>query len=163
MDRVEQIVQLVSRNPGIRYSEIMRETGLANGVLSHHLFKIEQAGKITIERTPRVARVYPCGIPEEETTVIKHLRSSTSRKILTVLLDGSLSFKDIVSKVKKSQGTVSLVLKGLSEDGIVERKLVNGDLMFQLTNKALLDTLIERQPTFIENSANNISDIFSSI
>lgn len=163
MNRIQQIVQIVSKNPGIRYSEIKRETGLANGVLSHHLFKIEQAGKITIERTPRVARVYPCGMPEDETIVIKHLRSSTSRNILTALLEGNLSFKEIVTKVKKSQGTVSLVLKGLSEDGIVERKIVNGDLTFQIVNKALLDTLIEKQPTFIENSANNISDIFSSI
>jgi predicted transcriptional regulator len=74
MDRAEQIIQLVNEKPGIRFSEIMRETGLKNGVLSHHISKIEQAGKVTIERTPRVARLYPCGMPQEEA------RSSSTSK-----------------------------------------------------------------------------------
>ena len=163
MGRAEIIIQLVNENPGIRYSEIMRETGLKNGVLSHHLSKIEQAGKIVIERTPRVARLYPCGTPQEETLVIKHLKSPTARKVLTALLESDLSFKEIVNKVKKSQGTVSLSLKSMCDEDIVERTFVNGNLAFHLTNKALLNSLVEKQPTFIENSANNISDIFSSI
>jgi DNA-binding HxlR family transcriptional regulator len=163
MDRVEQIVQMVCEKPGIRFSELMRETGLKNGVLSHHLSKIEQSGRITVERTPRVARLYPCGMPQEETLVIKHLKNPTARKILTALLDGDFTFKELVNKVKKSQGTVSLSLKILYEDQLVERKLDDGHLIFQLTNKDLLDSIIEKQPSFIENSANNISDIFSSI
>ena len=163
MKRVEQIVQLVNENPGIRYSEIMRETGLKNGVLSHHLSKIEQAGRIVIERTPRVARLYPCGMPQKETLVIKHLKNPTARKLLTTLLDGDFTFKELVNKVKKSQGTISLSLKSLCEVQIVERKLDTGDLIFQLSSKDLLDSIIEKQPSFIENTANNISDIFSSI
>jgi DNA-binding HxlR family transcriptional regulator len=163
MDRIEQIVQMVCEKPGIRFSELMRETGLKNGVLSHHLSKIEQSGRITVERTPRVARLYPCGMPQEETLVIKHLKNPTARKILTALLDGDFTFKELVNKVKKSQGTVSLSLKILYEDQLVERKLDDGNLIFQLTNKDLLDSIMEKQPSFIENSANNISDIFSSI
>jgi predicted transcriptional regulator len=163
MDRAEKLVQLVHEKPGIRFSELMRETGLKNGVLSHHLSKIEQSGKITIKRTPRVARLYPCGMPQEEELVIKHLKNPTSRKILNALLDGDLQFKDLVKKVQKSQGTVSLGLKSLCEDKLVERKLNNGGLIFQLANKDLLDSIMEKQPSFIENTANNISDIFSSI
>jgi DNA-binding transcriptional regulator GbsR (MarR family) len=79
------------------------------------------------------------------------------------LLNRYLTFKEIVAITKKSQGTVSLCLKNLSEEQIIQRKLENGLLIFQLTNKALLDSLIEKQPSFIENTANNISDIFSSI
>ncbi len=164
MDRVNLIIQLVNENPGIRYSEMMRETGLKNGVLSHHLSKIEQTGKIVIERTPRVARLYPCGTPQEETLIIKHLKSPTARKILTVLLDSDLSFKEIVNKVKKSQGTVSLSLKSLCEEGILERTFVDRNLIFQLADKTLLNKLIDTQkPSLIESSANNISDIFSSL
>lgn len=163
MDRVEQIIQLVNENPGIRYSEIMRQTGLKNGVLSHHLSRIEQRGRIVIERTPRVARLYPCGMPRRETLIIKHLKNPTARKILTVLLDREIAFKEIVSLVKKSQGTVSLSLKGLYEDQIVQRRLDDGKTVFQLTDKALLNSLMAKQPSFIENTANNISDIFSSL
>ena len=163
MDRIEQIIQLVNHSPGIRYSEIMRATGLKNGVLSHHLSKIEQSGRIMIERTPRVARLYPCGMKQEETILIKHLKNPTARRILTALLDGDLTFKDIVNKVKKSQGTVSLCLKNLCDDAVIQRKLNNRTLIFQLTNNVLLISLVEKQPSFIENSANNISDIFSSL
>lgn len=163
MDRAEQIIQLVNENPGIRYSEIMRGTGLKNGVLSHHLSKIEQSGKIVIERTPRVARLYPCGTPQEETLIIKHLKNPTARKILISLFDNDLSFKEIVKRVKKSQGTISLSLKSLCEGEIVVRKLENGNLLFQLTNKELLQSMIAKQPSFVENTANNISDIFSSL
>ncbi len=163
MDRAEQIVQLINEKPGIRYSEMMRETGLKNGVLSHHLSKIEQSGRITIKRTPRVARLYPCGMPQDEALLIKHLKNPTARKILNALLDDDLQFKELVDKVKKSQGTVSLSLKILCEDQLIERKLVDGSFIFHLTNKDLLDSVMEKQPSFIENTANNISDIFSSL
>jgi predicted transcriptional regulator len=164
MERVEQIVQLINENPGIRYSEIMRETGLKNGVLSHHLSKIEQAGRIVIERTPRVARIYPCGISQQESTIIKNLRNPTTQKILLALLEEDLTFKEMVNSTKKSQGTVSLYLKKLCEEGIIHRKLGGGVTVFQLINKPLLDSLIDKhKPSFIENTANNISDIFSSL
>jgi predicted transcriptional regulator len=164
MDRTEQIIQLINKSPGIRYSEIMRETGLKNGVLSHHLAKIEQSGRILVERTPRVMRVYPCGMQKEETVIIKNLRNKTARTIILSLLDTDLSFKEIVSITKKSQGTVSLCLKSLSDDGIVERIVNTKGIVFTLPNKFLIGMLVDRQkPTFIENTANNISDIFSSI
>lgn len=164
MDRAEQIIKLVHDNPGIRYSEMMRLTGLKNGVLSHHLSKIEQSGKILIERTPRVARIYPCGMQKEQTLIIKNLRNQTASTVLLKLLDGDASFKDLVSKTKKSQGTVSLCLKSLCDDGLVERVFNNGNMMFHLSDKQLVMSLVEIQrPSFIENTANNISDIFSSI
>ncbi|NDB52342.1 MAG: ArsR family transcriptional regulator, partial [Nitrosopumilaceae archaeon] len=72
--RVQTILELVNKNPGISFSDIMRETGLKNGVLSHHLAKIEESGKILIQRSPRVARVYPCGIDGQEAQLIKNLR-----------------------------------------------------------------------------------------
>lgn len=164
MNRAEQIIQLVNENPGIRYSEIMRQTGLKNGVLSHHLSKIEQSGKLMVERTPRVARVYPCGMQKEQTVVIRHLRNKTARNILVSLIDNDLSFKDLVGIAKKSQGTVSLCLKALCDDGIVERVFSNGNMMFHLADGSQIDSLTDRQrPAFIENAANNISDIFGAI
>lgn len=163
MERAEQILQLIHENPGIRFSEIMRQTGLKNGVLSHHLSKIEQSGKILVERTPRVARVYPCGMQKEQTIVIKHLKNPTSRRILVGLLDSVLSFRDLVEKTKKSQGTVSISLKSLCDDDLIERVFVDGNMMFRLIDKELINSQIATKTTFIENTANNISDIFSSI
>jgi len=142
----------------------MRETGLKNGVLSHHLSKIEDSGKIIIERTPRVARVYPCGTQQEEAQIIKSMRNPTMKKIITSLLDGQLSFRQITEKTGKSQGTVSVYLKELTESQIVSRKLRNADLIFELANSDYVKEIITKhKTTLFERSADNISDIFSSI
>ncbi|MBI5698662.1 MAG: ArsR family transcriptional regulator [Thaumarchaeota archaeon] len=163
-DRTEKIIQLVSQNPGIRYSEIMRETGLKNGVLSHHLSKIEGAGKIIIERTPRVARIYPCGTQQQEAHIIKSMRNPTMKKIIISLLSEQLSFKQITEKAGKSQGTVSVYLKELTENGIVSRKINNNDLVFELADSVYVRDVISRHKTSLfERTADNISDIFSSI
>ncbi|MEO9309925.1 MAG: ArsR family transcriptional regulator [Nitrososphaera sp.] len=163
-ERTELIIQIVNENPGIRYSELMRETGLKNGVLSHHLSKIEEAGRIVIERSPRVARLYPCGMSDEETIIIKNLHSYTSRQILLGLVERDMTFKEIVEYAKKSQGTVSIFLKNLGADQVVTRKLQNGTVIFTLTNRKLVSQLIEKyKPKLIESAADNMSDIMSSL
>lgn len=163
-ERAESIIQLVNKNPGIRYSEIMRETGLKNGVLSHYLAKIEAAGKITVARSPRVARLYPCGMTEEEAVVIKNLHSHTSRQILLGLLEQNMSFKEIVERVRRSPGTVSIVLKNLAADEIVDRKFHDGVIIFEIRNRALVSQAVARyKPKIIESAADNVSDIFGSL
>ncbi|MEM3063791.1 MAG: winged helix-turn-helix domain-containing protein [Candidatus Nitrosotenuis sp.] len=163
-ERTELIIQIVNENPGIRYSELMRETGFKNGVLSHYLSRIERDGKIMIERTPRVARLYPCGMSDEETTIIKNLHSSTSRQILLGLLERDMTFKEIVEQAKKSQGTVSLVLKNLGADEVVARKFQDGVITFTITNRKLVGQLVEKyKPKLIESVADNISDIMGSL
>lgn len=162
--RADQILEIVNRNPGISYSEIMRETGFKNGVLSHHLSKIEESGKIQIQRTPRVARIYPCGIEQQEADIIKSLRNPTMKKIITSLLDHSLSFREITQKSGKSQGTVSVYLKELTEQNIISRKLQESELVFEITDSGYVREIIARHKTSLfERTADNISDIFSSI
>ncbi len=162
--RAETILDLVSKNPGISFSEIMRETGFKNGVLSHHLSKIEESGKILVQRSPRVARIYPCGIEEQEAQLIKNLRNPTIKKIITSLLDGWLSFKDITKKTGKSQGTVSIYLKDLTEQNTIIRKLHENELVFELVDlNYVKQVIIKHQTSLFERTADNISDIFSSI
>jgi predicted transcriptional regulator len=162
--RVETILELVNKNPGISFSEIMRETGFKNGVLSHHLSKIEESGKILIQRSPRVARVYPCGIEEQEAQIIKNLRNPTMKKIIVSLLDKELTFKEITKKAGKSQGTISVYLKELTEQGIIDRKLHESELVFELVNPVYVREIIAKhQTSLFERTADNISDIFSSI
>ena len=164
MERVQTILELVSKNPGISFSEIMRQTGLKNGVLSHHLSKIEGSGKILIQRSPRVARVYPCGTEEQEAQLIKSLRNPTMKKIIMSLFEGDLTFKDITKKAGKSQGTVSIYLKDLTEQNIITRRLQENDLIFGLADVEYVRSIIvKHQTSLIERTADNISDIFSSI
>ena len=49
-DRDLQIQQIIEQNPGIQFREIMRSSGLKNGVLSHYLDKLEKNGIIKATR-----------------------------------------------------------------------------------------------------------------
>ncbi len=162
--RAQTILDLVNRNPGISFSAIMRETGFKNGVLSHHLTKIEESGKVLIQRSPRVARIYPCGTDDQEAKLIKNLRNPTMKKIIMSLLEKEMLFKEITKKTGKSQGTVSVYLKELTEQNMISRKLYQNELVFEMVNSDYVrEIIVKHQTSLFERTADNMSDIFSSI
>ena len=124
-DRDSQLQQIIEQNPGIQFRELMRSSGLKNGVLSHYIGKLEKNGIIKVVRGPRQARFFPPKITEEESIVIKALRKDTPRAILLALIkDDGLEFNQIVKEVKKSPSTVSLYLSQIVADELVEIKIV---------------------------------------
>ncbi len=165
MDRTVQVIQAIEKNPGIQFSEIMRETGMKNGVLSHYTRKLEESGTVQVERTPRVTRFYPLGINKEESLLIKNLRQETPKNILTVLMShDSLTFNEVAEKIKRSPATVSVNLTQLIQDDIIESKFVNTKRIFQIKNKDLVQGSINKyRPDVLERSADRIGDIFSSL
>ena len=123
--RDSQIQQIIEENPGIQFREIMRSSGLKNGVLSHYLGKLEKNGIIKVIRGPRQSRFYPPRITEEESVAIKALRKQTPRDLLLALVkEDGLEFNQLVKEVKKSPSTVSLYLSQIVADGLVEIRLV---------------------------------------
>jgi predicted transcriptional regulator len=164
-DKKSQIVELVQTNPGIQYSELMRMSGMKNGVLSHHTRKLEQKGIISVQRTPRVTRYYPLGLAKEEIMLITNLRQETPRNILVTLLEEEpLSFATIVNKIKRSQSTVSLNLTQLIQDEIIESNFINLRRTFKIKNKELVKKTIGKyRPDIIEQASDRLGDIFSSL
>ena len=126
---------LIQKNPGIRFNEIMRLTGLKNGVVSYHLLSLERQGKICSVRTPRVTRFYTLEISEDSQKIIMRLRQKTPYKIITSLLDESLSFKELVQKVGKSPSNTSHYLTKLIEDQIVIDVLKNRKRLYQISKE----------------------------
>ena len=124
-DRNLQLQQIIEDNPGIQFREIMRSSGLKNGVLSHYLGKLEKSGIVKVIRGPRQARFYLPKITEDESIVIKALRKQTPRDLLLALIENDgLEFSQLVKAVKKSPSTVSLYLSQIVEDELVEIKIV---------------------------------------
>src|SRR5947209_17722354 len=65
------ILKHIGRNPGIRYRELLRATGLANGTLEYHLKMLEKSNTIKVERRDgRRARYFPICIPADETQIL---------------------------------------------------------------------------------------------
>ena len=53
----------IDNMPGIRYRELLRLTGLSNGVLAHHLSRLEKSSQIRVDRQKenRTTRYYSIG------------------------------------------------------------------------------------------------------
>jgi len=97
-DRNLKLQQIIEQNPGIQFREIMRSSGLKNGVLSHYLGKLEKSGIIKVERGPRQTRFFPPKITEDESKVIKSLRRQTPRDLLLALVkEDGLEFNQLVN------------------------------------------------------------------
>ena len=164
-DRNLQLQEIIEKNPGIQFREIMRSSGLKNGVLSHYLGKLEKNGVIKVVRGPRQARFFPPKITEEESVVIKALRRQTPRDLLLALVkkDG-LEFSELVKEVEKSPSTVSIYLSQIVKDGLVEIRLENLKKKYHIRTRDLVDKLIEDyRPSLLEKPTSGFEDIFNSL
>jgi predicted transcriptional regulator len=163
-DRDSQIQQIIEQNPGIQFREIMRSSGLKNGVLSHYLGKLEKTGTVKAIRSPRQARFYPLQITKDESVVITALRKQTPRDLLLALInDDGLEFSQLVKEVKKSPSTVSLYLSQLVEDKLVEIKSVELKKRYHIKARDMIDRLIEDyRPSLLEKPVSGFEDIINS-
>ena len=164
-DRNSQLQEIIEKNPGIQFREIMRSSGMKNGVLSHYLGKLEKNGLVKVMREPRQTRFYPPKTTEAESIVIKALRKQTPRDLLLALVEqDGLEFSELVKKVGKSPSTVSLYLSQIVQDGLVEIKLENLKKRYYIKERMLIDHLIEDyRPSLLEKPTSGFEDIFNSL
>ena len=123
----ERIIQFVNETPGIRYRELLRITGVSNGVLSYHLNLLDNSGKVRVHRVNnRTTRYFSHDVSIAESNVIGLLRQTTTRKIIMYLLEsGSCGFNDIVKYTKKVPSTVSWHLSRLKDANIIKVRRQN--------------------------------------
>jgi len=164
-DRNLQVQEIIEKNPGIQFREIMRSSGLKNGVLSHYLGKLEKNGIIKVTRGPRQTRFFPPKITEDESIVIKALRKQTPRDLLLALVTNEgLEFSELVKAVGKSPSTISLYLSQIAEDGLVKIRLENKKKKYYIKDRFLLDKLIEEyRPGLLEKPTSGFEDIMNSL
>ena len=165
MNRSSEIVKLIEKNPGIKFREIMRETGMKNGVLSYHVKKLEENGAVKIERKSGRTRFYPLFVTKDESILIRNLRQETPRRILLTLLnEQTLSFSNMVEKVHKSPSTVSTYLSQLIEDKVIETQNTYFKKTFNLRNVDMVREIIQKyNPMLLERTAYNLADTFSNL
>ena len=164
IDRTQKLQTLIDDNPGIRFREIMRSSGLKNGVLSYYLKKLESTGVVKVVRGPRQVRFYSPSITEEESIVIKALRKETPRALLLALIkEDGLEFSQLVKEVKKSPSTVSLYLSQIVADGLVEIKFVELKKRYHIKVREIIDKLIEEhRPGSLDKPTSGFEDIINS-
>lgn len=169
-NRRKELTELIEKNPGISFRDLMRLANLKNGVLSHHLRILEKSETIKTERLPRQTRFYPRDF-SEESVVAKALRRKTSRDIICSLMlndnqdKNGLDFSEIVSNVSKSPSTVSVYLSQLIEYNIVTITCDFGHKKrYHLSNIQLVKRLIEvHRPGILEKPVSGFEDMIYSI
>ncbi len=165
-DRSDKLVEIIEKNPGIKFREIMRATGLMNGVLSHHLGKLEKMGSVKVQRDTGLTRYYTLDISEDQSKIISALRQDTQRKIIHTLMvnkDG-LEFNEIVKSIGKASSTVSLYLSQLVENKVVQIFLAERKRKYRIFDRNTVDKLIEEyHPGMLDKPINGFVDVFNSL
>ena len=157
------LVKHIEQTPGIRYRELLRLTGLVNGVLTHHLAVLEKANIIKVYRESRLTRYYPVGVSDKESAILKFVRHEPTREILLFILENeTCTFNEIVDHTGKAPSTVSSHLKRLKEAGIVSVRygeyyqlycIVEGDLVAEVFSKytvSFLDKVVDNYTEMLE-------------
>ena len=157
MDRSKIVLDVIEKNPGIRFNEIMRITDLRNGTLSHYVKRLEKNGTIKLERTPRVTRAYPEGIAEHEAIICKYLTMPTQKKLIVFLLKKEVATSiEIREFLKKSPSVISVNLNELFRMKIINKRYDIPSNKYSLKNpKEVEGILKEYYPKLIDKLSDN--------
>jgi predicted transcriptional regulator len=161
----DKIVKYVNEIPGIRYRELLRMTGLSNGVLSYHLRSLDNSGKIRVNRVnKRVTRYFSYDVSPHESYVIGLLRQETTRKIILYILEkGACGFNDILIQTRKVPSTVSWHLTRLKAANIVKVSKQNEFNYYEIgMDRLILQDLLSRyNSSFTERIIHDYVDMIN--
>ena len=155
------LMKHIQETPGIRYRELLRLTGLVNGVLSYHLSALEKANVIKVNRESRMTRYYPVNVPDKESSILKFVRHEPIRQILLFILEHDMcTFNEIVDHTGKAPSTVSSHLKRLTGAGIV---LVRHGEYHQLYHVAEGDLIVEVLSKYTASFTDKVVDNYTEM
>jgi predicted transcriptional regulator len=158
------LLKNIEKNPGIRYRELLRTTGLVNGVLTYHLSALEKSDVIKVDRQPRTTRYYPLTVSDKESNILKYVRHKPVRQIMLFMLEHDLcTFNEIVDHIGKAPSTVSLHLRRLREGGMISVKYGEYQL-YSLTNKeTVFDVLAKYKASFSDKVVDNYTEMMEEL
>ncbi len=161
----DKIVKYVNEIPGIRYRELLRMTGLSNGVLSYHLRSLDNSGKIRVNRVNnRVTRYFSYDVSTHESYMIGLLRQETTRKIILYILEkGVCGFNDILIHTRKVPSTISWHMGRLKAANIVKVRKQNEFNYYEvgMDRQILQDLLSKYTRSFTEKIVDDYVDMIN--
>ncbi|MFZ0513655.1 MAG: winged helix-turn-helix transcriptional regulator [Candidatus Nitrosopolaris sp.] len=160
------ILNHITNNPGIKYRELLRSTGLANGTLEYHVKILERSHKVTVERHDgRRARYYPICIPADESQILGYIRNNIARQIVIFMLKHDLcTFNEILEHIKKAASTASWHLKRLSDAGLISITYGQEYQLYRVANSKLVkEVLYKYEESFRDKIANGYYEMFGEL
>ena len=169
----ENILFHIDKFPGLRFHQLKKEIGIANGTLQHHLSSLVKSGSVYIQYDNSTPRYFSKKIESNSQVIIKRLSQNTSSQILRLLLKKECqTFAQLVKYTKKSPGTVSLYKNKLVADKIIMGSTDNCKcnkkhgmkIKYRLSDPKKVRTLVlEYGKSSLSKSADNLADVFLSL
>ena len=169
----ENVVSHIDKFPGLRFYQLKKEIGIANGTLQHHLSSLMKSGIISIEYDNSTPRYFSKKIESNSQVIIKRLSQNTSSQIIRLLLKKECqTFAQLVKYTKKSPGTVSLYKNKLVADKIIVGSTDNCKcnkkhgmkIKYRLSDpKKVRALVLEYGKSSLSKSADNLADVFLSL
>ena len=155
----------IEDTPGIRYRELLRLTGLVNGVLTYHLSALERANVIKVNRESRITRYYPLGVSDKESAILKFIRHEPIRQILLFILEHDMcTFNEIVDHTGKAPSTVSSHLKRLREADIVLIRHGEFHQLYRIGERDLIAEVLSKYTTsFVDKVVDNYTEMLEEL
>ncbi|HKI08222.1 MAG TPA: ArsR family transcriptional regulator [Nitrososphaeraceae archaeon] len=159
------LMKNIEQTPGIRYRELLRLTGLVNGVLSYHLSALERANVIKVNRESRITRYYPVNVSDKESAILKFVRHEPIRQILLFILEHDMcTFNEIVDHTGKAPSTVSSHLKRLREAGIVLIRHGEYHRLYRIVeNDLIAEVLSKYTASFTDKVVDNYTEMLEEL
>ena len=158
------LVNQIGQTPGIRYRELLRLTGLVNGVLTYHLAALEKANVIRVDRGPRITRYYPVNVSEKESAILKFVRHEPVRQIVRFILENDMStFNEIVNHTGKAPSTVSCHLKRLRAAGIISVRYGEYQIYRLVEKDFVADVLSKYKESFVDKVVDNYTEMLEEL
>lgn len=156
------ICAIIEKSPGSCYSDIQKESGLVNGILSHHINILEKNEHIRIRRENRKTWFFPPDSDPKNDFLLIYSKKETYRKILTFLLqEKQATFNEIRQNIVKSPSTTSMALSKLIQRNLV-KKTQDFKKRYEMCNyDQALALLSKAEPTTSDKIKDRFADTFS--
>jgi predicted transcriptional regulator len=164
-DTKVMLMKHIEQTPGIRYRELLRLTGLVNGVLTYHLAALERTNVIKVDRESRITRYYPVSISDKESAILKFVRNEPIREILLFILKHDIcTFNEIVDHTGKAPSTVSSHLKRLKEARVISVRHGEYHQLYSVVERDLVAEVLSKYPlSFVDKVVDNYTEMLEEL
>jgi DNA-binding transcriptional ArsR family regulator len=159
------LMKQIEQTPGIRYRELLRLTGLVNGVLTYHLAALERANVIKVIRESRMTRYYPVSVSDQESAILKFIRREPIRQILLFVLEHDMcTFNEIVDHTQKAPSTISSHLMRLREAGVILIRHGEYHQLYRVAESELVAEVLSKYTTsFVDKVVDNYTEMLEEL
>jgi predicted transcriptional regulator len=157
----------IKKNPGLHLRELQRTLNIPLATLQYHLNYMTRRNIIIEEKSEHYTRYYVSPLEAEDKKILSILRNKRLREIVMIIIVNEKTKSHfLIDTLKLPASTISLYIKYLFDNNIIERTRVGYENIYTLKNQdriekilisyqtSLLDTVVDKwTSTWLENQS----------